>query len=62
MEKHYVEFACDYCKIYPCSRFKDPLIGKVIMNNCKLYIPDDNLLIDEEKKFELWQKNLKTSE
>lgn len=62
MEKHYVEFACDYCKLYPCDRFNNPILGKVVMNNCKLYIPDENLLIEEEKKLELWQNNLKISE
>jgi hypothetical protein len=34
-EKHYTEFDCDYCKIYPCKRFDDKNLGKVIRYSCK---------------------------
>ena len=52
MEKHYTEFACDYCKYYPCSRFNDDKKGKIVMNNCGDFKEDEDLSLEENKNEE----------
>jgi len=55
MEKHYIEFACDYCKLYPCKRFDNKRIGKIVMNNCNDFKEDKEESLKENK-----EKNGKT--
>lgn len=52
MEKHYTEFDCDYCKFYPCSRFNDPKLGKIIRYNCGDFEEDPEEIKKLEKENE----------
>ena len=51
MEKHYTEFDCDYCRFYPCCRFKDPILGKIIRYHCG-DLEEDTEKVEKIKKIE----------